>query len=155
WTPWGFDRTKIPDLRRPHFVRVVARLKPDAPIDKARAEMTTIAARLEEKYPGTNTKMGVGIGSLGDWIVSSTQLPLLILLAAVGFILLIACANIANLLLARAATRMSEMAIRTALGAGRLRLIRQLLTESLLMGSIGGALGLLLAVWGKDMLLEF
>jgi len=155
WVPWGLDPTQISKLRRPHFMRVVARLKSGKTLAQAQTEMNTIAARLEEEYPGTNVKMGAGLGLLHDWTVTDTRLPLLILLGAVGFILLIACANIANLLLARAATRMREMAIRTALGAGRSRLVRQLLTESLVMSVGGGALGLLLAVWGKELLLAF
>jgi putative ABC transport system permease protein len=155
WVPWGWNPTRITSMRRPHFARVVARLKSGVTLERARTEMDTIASRLEQQYPGTNTKMGVGLGLLHEWTVSDTRLPLLILLAAVGFILMIACANIANLLLSRAATRMKEIAIRTALGAGRLRLVRQLLTESLLMSVAGSALGLLLAVWGKDLLLAF
>lgn len=155
WLPWGLDPNRIANLRRPHFMRVVARLKSGTTLGQAQAEMTTIAGRLEQQYPGTNIKMGVGLGLLHDWTVTDTRLPLLMLLAAVAFILLIACANIANLLLARAATRMREIAIRTALGAGRLRLVRQLLTESLIMSVVGGALGLMLAVWGTQLLLAF
>ncbi len=155
WVPFGFDPNQISSLRRPHFLRVVARLKTGKTLEQAQTEMTTIAGRLEQQYPGTNTKMGVGLGLLHDWTVTDTRLPLLLLLGAVGFILLIACANIANLMLARAATRAREMALRTALGAGRFRLLRQLLTESLVMSAAGGALGLLLAVWGKELLLSF
>jgi predicted permease len=155
WVPYGWNPARIPDYRRPHFINVVARLKSGVSVEQARTEMDTIAGRLEQQYPGTNTKMGVGLGYLHEWTVADTRLPLFILLAAVGFILMIACANIANLLLSRSATRMKEIAIRTALGAGRLRLVRQLLTESLLMSVVGSALGLLLAVWGKEMLLTF
>ena len=131
--------------RRSHLLSVIARLNPGITLARAQSDMTGIARRLAQQYPDTNKQLGAVVVPLKDQIVGNTGTALLVLLTAAGCVLLIACANVANLLLAKAAAREREMAIRTAMGAARGRLIRQMVTESVLLAIAGGVLGLLLA----------
>jgi len=154
WIPIAFD-AKEAGNRGSHYLEVIARIKPGTTLQQAQIEMTTIAARPQQKYPATNTSIGAVVTPLHEQVVGKIKPALLVLLGAVAFVLLIACANVANLLLARAAVRQKEIALRLALGAGRARLIRQFLTESVLLASLGGGVGLLLAIGGLDVLKRF
>jgi putative ABC transport system permease protein len=148
WAPMAFGN-RIHD-RDGNSLRVFARLKQGVSLTQARAEIAAITARLERQYPGTNRE--VAVTPLKENVVGKIQTPLLMLLGAVGFVLLSACANVAHMLLARTADRQKEIAVRTALGAGRARIIAQFLTENLLLAFFGAAAGLLLAVAGTKAL---
>jgi len=146
WIPQVMDSKELRG-RGSHWANAIGRMKPGVSIKAALADLKIIAARLEKQYPGPNGKVGAAVTSLRDDMVGDSSGTLYMMLGAVGLVLLIACANVANLLLARALARQKEVAVRSALGASRVRLLRQLLTESLLLSVAGGALGLLLA-WG-------
>ena len=135
--------------RSAHNYLVVGRLKPDVTLEQAQAQMTSIGTRLEQQYPASNKGKNVAVTRMRDDMVSNVQLTLYLLLGAVALVLLIACANVANLLLAKATTRTREIAIRAAVGASRGRIVRQLITESLLLALVAGVAGLILAVWGS------
>ena len=153
WTPLAPSErfAEMMQSRGTFWLTIIGRLRAGVARGTAQSDMDGIAARLERQYPA-NKGLGVRLVPMHEEIVGDVTRPLLILLGAVCFVLLIACANVANLLLTRAASRQKELAIRGALGAGRARLVRQMLTESVLLGALGGVAGLLIAAWGVDLL---
>jgi putative ABC transport system permease protein len=153
WKPLSFMKPEWRHFRGAHFAWTIGRLKPGVELSAARTEMEIISRRLAQQYPASNQGIGVRLVRLHDYVVREVRSQLLLLLAAVGFILLIACANLANLLLAQGGRRWREIAVRLAVGASRGRLIRQLLAESALLSLLGGVAGMLLAVAMKDLLL--
>jgi predicted permease len=154
WTPLARD-AKFWEKRTQRGLIVIGRLKAGVTQAQAQTEMDSLAIRQARDYPQTHDGWRVWLTLLFNQVVGQTRTPLLVLLGAVGFLLLIACSNIASLLLVRAAARRREIAVRAAIGAERARIIRQLLTESLLLATLGGSLGLLLGYWGLGALLSF
>ncbi len=151
WNPAAMEQVRF---RRAHGLRAIARLAPDVDEAQASAELATVAAQLEERYPATNTDMGAGLMPLRDYMLGQTRGPLLMLSIAVALVLLVSTANVANLLLLRAASRVGDSATRLALGAGSARMILQGVAESLLLAVIGGALGGVLGLWAVGALVE-
>jgi putative ABC transport system permease protein len=152
WKPFAFNRALLD--REDHELVIFARLKDGVPISHANAEMITIQEELKKQYPGFDQKNGIRVIGFHDELVSTLRPGLLLLLASVAFVLLIACANVANLMLARAAAREREIALRISLGAGRRRIFRQLLTESALLSLVGAACGILFAFGGIHIVRE-
>jgi predicted permease len=154
WIPITENEDFTKTQRGAWYLNVIGRTRPSLPIDQVTAEVQTIGKELAHQYPDSNEGLEFTAISLHEATVGDVRSAVFVLLGAVAFVLLIACTNVANLLLARAAAREGEMAVRSALGAGRLRLIRQLLTESVILAVLGGAFGLLLAIWGLDWLVN-
>jgi putative ABC transport system permease protein len=152
WLPLVLDAQAL-ENRGAHWVSVIARRKAGISLQEAQADLGAIAARLEAAYPAKNAGWNAELVALSDAIAGSARRPLILLLASVGFVLLIACVNVANLLLARGVARRREVAIRAALGASRARIVRQLLAESLLLAAAGGVVGAVVAIWGCDALI--
>ena len=154
WLPLVVDPEDL-QARGKGWHRVIGRLKGEISLQQAQAQMDTLAARLERQYPETHPGYGIRLVPLHEQVVGKVKPALLLLLGVVLFVLLLACINVANLLLSRASAREKEIAIRTAVGASRLRLLRQMLTESTVLALFGGSLGLLIASWGVEVLIAF
>ena len=155
WLPmlWNKEYRTQTFFRRAHWLRVVGRLKPGATVESANAEMQIVVRQLEKEYPATNTRMYGGITPIREWIVGNTKRPLVVLLSAAGVLLLIACANVGNLLLVHAVSRARDVSLRFALGATRQRVAQQTITESLVLSGIGGLAGFALGWAGARGLL--
>lgn len=152
WLPLVFTPNQLTN-RENHFLNVIGRMKPGGRLVQAQADLDVINSRLQQEFPQTNENLRVKAVSIREQIVGNLRLALMILSGAVAFVLLIACVNVANLLLSKASSRLKEMAIRTAIGASRGRLIRQMLTEGVIISLAGGILGLVLAAWGTKLLI--
>ena len=155
WTPMNFRTAPEMMQRKAHFLRPVGRLKPGVTLAQAQADMDAVAANLEAQNPESNTGWNLRMVSLQEQLVGNIRPTLRVLFGAVGLVLLVACANVANLLLVRASSRRKEIALRMALGAGRFRIVRQMLTESMLLALAGGTAGVFIAAWGIDLLVGF
>ena len=156
WVPFVFQSWQLdPQNRGAHSHFAIARLKDGVSVESARGDVATIAKRLQTQYPESNTNFGGSVTPLQEQIVGKVDKALYAMFGAVAFVLLIACANVANLLLVRASARESEMAVRTALGAGRARIVRQLVTESVLLSAAGALVGIALAAWAVDAVVSF
>jgi putative ABC transport system permease protein len=154
WEPtnWAPDDREQRWFRQAHYLNAIARLRSGVDRGRADAELKAVARSLEDEYPATNRAMGAGLTPLHEYLVGKARTPLLVLLASAGFLLLIGCANVGNLLLVKTVGRQREIAVRAALGAGRFRLVRQMMTESLVLSAIGGAVGLGLGLAGTRLL---
>jgi putative ABC transport system permease protein len=152
WLPLRFSQKDLETQRGAHYLDVVGRLKAETSLESARANLRTIAGRLAEQFPRTNRDSTASVHSLRDALVGGVRQSLFVLLGAVGLVLLIVCVNVASLVLIRAVGRGREMAVRVAMGANRVTLVRGLIVESLVLGLVGGALGLLLASWATTVI---
>jgi predicted permease len=153
WRPLEYDKRFRTESRGAWYLSAIGRLRAGPSAESARAEAATIGARLAAAYPASNEGLGLTVRPFKEAMVGNVRTPLFVLLGAVGLVLLIACANVANLLLSRAAAREGELAARSAMGAGRGRLVRQLLTEASVLGAMGAGAGLVVAAWGADLIL--